>query len=127
MAEYGTFIWNELVTPDQQTSGAFYSQLFGWERKEVDAGPFGTYTIFQTDGRDVAGMMNPVHESQQFGSRWTAYVSVENLDDCMARAKELGGIVVAGPDDVEGVGRTCLLRDPAGALIPLMQPVAEPS
>jgi predicted enzyme related to lactoylglutathione lyase len=42
MKKHGTFIWNELITPDQETSGNFYSKLFGWDRKEVDAGPFGT-------------------------------------------------------------------------------------
>lgn len=122
MMEHGTFIGNELVTPDQKKSGDFYSQLFGWGRREVDAGPFGTYTIFQKDGRDIAGMMNPVHESQPFGSRWTAYVSVEDMDACIARATQLGASMVAGPDDVGGLGRTCLLKDPTGALIPLMRP-----
>ncbi len=77
---------------------------------------------FEKDGRDIAGMMNPVDESEELGSRWTAYVSVEDIDASMDRARALGAEVVAGPDDVEGVGRTCLLRDPTGALIPLMQP-----
>src|SRR5574337_2198058 len=59
MAEHGTFVWNHLVTPDQEKCGKFYCELFGWTRRVVDAGPFGIYTTFQRNGRDVAGMMNP--------------------------------------------------------------------
>jgi predicted enzyme related to lactoylglutathione lyase len=38
MSEQNPFIWHERVIPDQTSSGAFFSQLFGWARKEVDAG-----------------------------------------------------------------------------------------
>ena len=118
-----TFIWNELITTDQKKSGDFYSQLFGWQLKEVDAGPLGTYTIFQQDGEDVAGMMNPTIEyTQKLGARWYAYVNVHDIDRAIIRAKELGGTLIAGPDDIPGVGRVCLLADPTKALIRLMQP-----
>ena len=56
MTDQSPFIWHELVTPDQKTSGAFFSQLFGWTRKEVDAGKFGTYTLFQKDGLGCCGI-----------------------------------------------------------------------
>ena len=64
MPDQSPFIWHELVTVDQPTSGDFFSQLFGWTRKEVDAGRFGIYTLFQKNGQDVAGMMNPTHRAR---------------------------------------------------------------
>lgn len=127
MSEHGTFIWNELVTSDPERSGEFYTQLFGWERREVEAGPYGTYTIFHKDRRDVVGMMSPVGESGRYGNRWTAYVSVEDLNATIARAVAFGAAVIVGPDEVEGVGRACLLQDPTGALTPLMEPAANAS
>ncbi len=127
MKKQSTFIWNELVTTDQGISGDFYSQLFGWERKEVDAGPLGTYTIFRQNDKDVAGMMNPaIDYTRKLGARWYAYISVDDIDACTARARELGGMLKAGPDDIPGVGRVCLLADPTGALFLLMQPSIEP-
>ncbi len=127
MKEHGTFIWNELETPDQETSGDFYSKLFGWERKEVDAGPFGAYTIFQHKCKDVAGMMNTtIDYTRKLGARWYAYAAVEDIYAYAARAKELGGMLVAGQDDIPGVGRVCLLADPTGALVLIMQPATEP-
>ena len=64
------FIWNELDTTDQKRSGDFFCKLLGWTPKEMDAGEFGTYTIFQKDGQDVAGMMNPTPGSSTKQSRW---------------------------------------------------------
>ena len=63
MSDQNPFIWHELVTSDQEISGAFFSQLLGWERKQVDAGEFGAYTLFQKNGQDVAGMMNPTPDT----------------------------------------------------------------
>ena len=128
MAEHGTFIWNELITPDQQASGNFYSQLFGWDRKEVDAGPpFGFYTIFQRNGKDVAGMMNAtIDYTRNIGARWYGYIAVDDIDASAARAKELGGTIIAGPDNTPRVGRVCLLADPTRALVRLMQPAMSP-
>jgi len=57
MALENPFVWHELVTPDQKSSGDFFARLFGWARREVDAGPFGTYTLFQVNGSGIAGMM----------------------------------------------------------------------
>ncbi len=126
MKRQSTFIWNELITKDQRISGDFYNQLFGWERKEVDAGPLGTYTIFRQNDKDVAGMMNPtIDYTRKLGARWYAYISVDDIDAYTARAKELGGTLIAGPDDIPGVGRVCLLADPTGALVRLMQPSTE--
>jgi len=86
-------------------------------------GPFGTYTIFKRDGKDIAGMMNPtIDYTRKLGARWYAFIAVDDIDVSMSRAKELGATVITGPDDVPGIGRTCLLADPTGALIPLMQP-----
>ena len=119
----GTFIWNELVTPDQKKSGAFYSELLGWSLREVDAGPAGTYTLFQKDGKEVAGMMNPtIDYTRSRPACWYAYIAVEDVDACAARAAELGGQIIDPPGDIPGVGRICMIADPTGAPVRLMTP-----
>jgi uncharacterized protein len=123
MPDASPFIWHELVTADQPASGGFFSQLFGWTRKEVDAGPFGTYTLFQKNGHDVAGMMNPTPDTPGTGSYWHAYFAVEDVDDCARRALALRGSVLVAPHDVPDVGRVCAIADPTGAVAHLMQPV----
>jgi len=117
------FVWHELVTADQKSSGDFFCGLFGWVRREVDAGPFGTYTLFQVEGKDVAGMMNPTPDSPASGSYWHSYFAVDDVDACAAKAVQLGGEVLVPPHDVPDVGRICAVSDPTGAVAHLMQPV----
>ena len=125
MKDQSPFIWHELVTPDQTSSGAFFSQLFGWTRKEVDAGPFGIYTLFQKDGQDVAGMMNPTPDSPGKGPCWHSYIAVESVDGCAKQAPLLGGLVVVPPHEVPDVGRVCVVADPTGAVAHLMEPLKQ--
>lgn len=122
MSRQSPFIWHELVTTDQASSGEFISQLFGWTRKEVDAGAFGRYTLFQADGQDVAGMMNPTRDSPGKGSYWHFYIAVEDVDECARQALLLGGSVVVPAHDVPDVGRVCAVADPTGAVAHLLQP-----
>jgi predicted enzyme related to lactoylglutathione lyase len=113
MSESNTFIWNELVTADQASAGPFYSELFGWERQEIDAGPLGTYTVFRLRGRDVAGMMNPT--ARDYGAspppRWIGYIAVDDADRIAAQVPKLGGTVLEPPHGIPGVGRICMFQD----------------
>lgn len=124
MSNQSPFIWQELVTPDQDVSGSFFSKLLGWSLKQVDAGEFGTYTLFQKNGQDVAGMMNPTPDTPGEGSYWHSYIAVDNVDVCAKQAVELGGKVLVPPHDVPDVGRICAIADPTGAVAHLMQPVS---
>ena len=122
MAEETPFIWHELVTTDQQKSGSFFCELLGWQTREVDAGKFGTYTLFIKDGKNVAGMMNPTADTPGAGPYWHAYIAVEDVDHCAQRARELGGKVLVPVHQVPDVGRICVIADPLGAVTHLMQP-----
>ena len=122
------FIWNELVTSDQNTSGEFFSKLFGWERQEIDTGAQGTYTLFQEDGQDVAGMMNPATDySRSRPPFWAGYIEVDDVDAYVSKVEELGGNIIAPPEDIPNVGRVCMISDPSGAPICLMAPEALPA
>ena len=124
MSNQNPFIWQELVTPDQDTSGTFFCKSLGWSLKKVDAGEFGTYTLFQKEGKDIAGMMNPTPNTPDVGSCWHSYIAVEDVDICAEQTVELGGKVLVSPHDVPDVGRICAVSDPTGAVIHLMQPVS---
>lgn len=123
MNEQNPFIWQELVTPDQEISGKFFSKLFGWNLKQVNAGQFGTYTLFQKEGKDIAGMMNPTSDTPGKGSYWHSYIAVDDIDDCVRQTTELGGKVIVPPHDVPDVGRVCAVSDPTDAIVHLMQPI----
>ena len=123
MSDPNPFIWQELVTTNQETSGNFFSKLLGWKLKQVDAGEFGTYSLFQKEGQDIAGMMNSTPDTPGKGSYWHSYIAVDDIDNCVEQAVELGGKVLVPPHDVPDVGRICAVSDPTGAVVHLMQPV----
>jgi predicted enzyme related to lactoylglutathione lyase len=49
-------------------------------------------------------------------------VRVEKVDETVARAKKLGGKVVAEPTDIPNIGRFAIVLDPQGAAIAVMRP-----
>ena len=114
----GSFCWIELATNDTAAARAFYTELFGWSVSELSMGGDDVYTFFQKDGRDVAAMHGHTAGAPP---NWLSYVAVDNVDRSTAKAKELGGSVVAGPMDVFEAGRMAVLLDNQGAAFAVWQ------
>ena len=118
-----SFVWHELITTDRKKCGPFYSELFGWTCRDVDMGPY-TYTVFQEDGKDVAGMIDPLTSySRAHRPWWSGYIAVEDIEGCVDRIKMLGGEEITTIDEIPDVGRVCMVADPSGAPFCLMQTV----
>lgn len=119
------FIWNELVTPDLESSGTFFEKLLGWERYDIDMGEDGTYTLFRdANGTNLAGMMNPVTDySKDRPPFWSGYIQVDDVDAHTKKVEKLGGTIISPPVDVPNVGRMSMIADPQGAPVCLMTPV----
>jgi uncharacterized protein len=116
--EPGAWAMSLLHTTDVQGAPAFYGAVFGWETES-----FGPATLFRLPGfvggepqqpvpRDVVAAMVPAADGP---ARWTPDFWVHDADAVAAKAGELGGAVLAPPSD-NGVGRTAVLADPAGAV-----------
>ncbi len=75
----GTPSWVELSTPDPDASAAFYRDVLGWGATEPGSGETGGYRMFQSDGKNVAGLMGHMQEGQP--TAWASYVSVADADE----------------------------------------------
>lgn len=119
----GSFCWAELATTDAAAAKSFYGNLFKWGVQENSMGEGMTYTILQVQGKDAAGMygLTPDMPAQGVPPHWKVYFSVVDADQSAAKAKELGGKVIAGPFDVQDIGRMVMLEDPTGAQFALWQ------
>lgn len=115
----GSFCWIELATNNGAAARAFYTELFGWTLREVPISEGAVYTIFLNDGRDVAAMF--VTGNAKVPPNWTSYIAVADVDDSVAKARELGGSVLAGPMDVGDFGRMAMLTDNQGAAFAIWQ------
>ncbi len=113
----GTFCWPELATIDQSGAKAFYSALFNWETQDDDIGGGEVYTMMSLQGRTLGALYNmrPEERSQGIPPHWNSYVAVESADTSAAKAKALGGTILAEPFDVMDVGRMAIIQDPTGA------------
>jgi uncharacterized protein len=114
----GTFSWVDLGTTDVEGAKAFYGGLFGWQMEDLSTAR-GGYTMCSLQGRDVAGIHRHAEDE---GTGWGSSITVEDIDQATARARELGASMLAEPFDVPDAGRTAVLRDPSGAVVSLWQP-----
>lgn len=110
----GAFSWCELLTSDAGSAKAFYTNLFGWGTREMPM-PEGNYTSFQVGETAVGGLMKMSPAAAGMPPMWGVYVTVSNVDETIARVKQLGGKVLKAPWDVSGVGRMAVIQDPQGA------------
>lgn len=108
----GSVCWNELMTGDVDVANIFYKSVFGWKRQEADF-PDLEYFLMMQGGEAVCGMMSFPEEDSQH-PYWLVYVSVDDCDKTLAKAKELGGKIVMPPTDFKGVGRGGIISDPCG-------------
>ena len=118
----GSFSWLELGTSDQKGAKQFYSSLFGWQPQDYPMGPDNVYTMFQLQGKDVAGCYATAANSPGAPPNWAVYVAVQDADQTARRAAELGGSALKEPFDVFTFGRMAVLKDPTGAIFCIWQP-----
>lgn len=118
----GIFSWNELMSPDAEGSAKFYESMFGWTREKMPMPGGFDYHFFRCGERPVAGMIQLTPEMQmgECPPFWGSYVTVENADESVAKAKELGAEVLKEVTDLP-MGRFAVLKDPQGAVISIWE------
>ena len=118
--EPGALAWVELATRDTGRAQQFYTGLFGW-KAEAWPGAEMPYTMFGDDEGPTAGLFEMPKEMEGAPPHWMPYFAVEDADATAARARELGGTVVMGPQDIPEVGRFAVLRDPQGGVFSIIR------
>ena len=119
----GDFCWIELHTSDQNAAKKFYGSLFGWTPHDSPMGDAGVYTEFKLQGREAAAgcSLRPDEKSQGIPPYWLIYITVENADDAVAKAQQLGGKIFMAAFDVMDAGRMAIIQDPTGAVFCVWQ------
>ena len=119
----GSFCWSELITTDPEGAEGFYADLVGWRSVPQELVPGTVYTSFLQGERPVGGMMKMEGaEWDGVPPHWMNYVSVADVDATVAKAADLGGLVIVPPTDIPGVGRFSTLQDPTGAVFSIIAP-----
>ena len=121
VAVRGGWLWNELHTSDPTQALAFYEKALGFSHRAMDMGPAGTYHIISRNGVDRGGVTG--HLQPGAPPHWLPYVAVDDVDAAVARARKLGATIPMGAEDIPGVGRIGVLKDPTGAVLAIMKPL----
>lgn len=133
--EHGSLNFNGLATRDLEGAKAFYGPVFGWETLALPSGVmwtlpgYGDHLEERSPGLreqmagmgapegfiDVVAALQPIADDDaETPAHWSVTFAVDDADATAAKARELGGEIVAGPVDAPW-SRLAVIRDPQGA------------
>jgi predicted enzyme related to lactoylglutathione lyase len=111
MDNHRRFVWHDLMSTDLEGSKKFYGELFGWQVKKDEQGP---YNLILAEGKDIGGMMKL--ERAGIPSHWVGYISVDNIDDTIGKITANGGKIHHPKTDIPKIGQFAVAADPQGAV-----------
>ena len=104
--------WNELSTPDQNTSMSFYMNLFGWTNpSSMPMGEMGDYRFLFVDDQRIGACMEEANEP----AHWRFYFVVPSIANAAEAIKANGGQIISGPHEIPEGGVILIGTDPQGA------------
>ncbi|MFC0686078.1 VOC family protein [Novosphingobium clariflavum] len=106
--------WNELASPDQAASMAFYARHFGFTFNEkMSMGDMGDYCFIGHHGQTLGAIMQ--RQSEQQPAMWLFYFGVPSITAAKSAIEAHGGTVLMGPHEVPGGDWIIVAMDPQGA------------
>lgn len=119
----------EIAVDDKEQAKAFYGSVFGWQITDMDMGGAGTYTLALTTEVDEQtqiptrpGAINGalIERTDQINAP-VITINVDSVDDTLGKVTAAGGAVVAGRQEVPGMGAYAYVRDVSGNVIGLWE------
>mgnify|MGYP001810099901 CR=1 FL=1 len=121
----GTIAWTDLTVPDAVVVRDFYAAVCGWRAHPVAMDGYEDFGMV-VEGRDgaVAGICHARGANADIPPQWLNYVTVPSLDASLAACTANGGSIVRPATNLGAYGRMAVIRDPAGAVLALMEPAS---
>ena len=108
----------EVIGKDGDRLQSYYSELFGWD---IDSDNPMRYGLVQREGNtnsEGIGIGGGVGGGPEgYEGHVTFYVEVPDVEAALARAEELGGSRIMGPDEMSPGMMIGMLRDPEGHIV----------
>jgi uncharacterized protein len=119
----GSICWTDLTVPNAEEVKTFYEAVVGLKSTPHDMeADYHDFNMNLPDtGETVTGICHARGVNADVPPQWLVYFLVEDIEASVAKCKELGGEIVAGPR-LMGTGGFCVVRDPAGAVCALFNP-----
>jgi predicted enzyme related to lactoylglutathione lyase len=115
----------EVIGKDGKALQDYYSQLFGWEINADNPMNYGTVDRegnLSDEGVGIGGGVAGGPEGYE--GHVTFYVQVPDVEESLAKAEQLGGSRIFGPEEMQSIGLILgQFTDPEGHVIGLITPL----
>ncbi len=109
---HGAPSWIEHTSTDTEAARKFYENVLGWAIGEMPMKDGSTYPVIMVNDKPVGGF-----PPMPGAGGWLLYITVDDVDARVAKAKSAGATVVREAVTAPGVGRMAAIADPFGAQI----------
>jgi predicted enzyme related to lactoylglutathione lyase len=121
-AEIGARIGFDLTVPNAEEVRDFYASVLGWTFEPLSMGDYDDYFMKNpANGEVVAGVCHALGMNADLPPQWLTYFVVADLDASLRQCEESGGVIVSAIKGGVGEPRYCVIQDPAGAYMALME------
>jgi len=121
--EVGSIGWFDLTVPNATEVRDFYKKVVGWKTADVAMDGYNDYCMNSPEsGKTVAGVCHARGVNESLPPTWMIYITVKSAAASAKRCVAMGGSVLVEPKGLGGMGRYCVIRDPAGAVAALFEP-----
>lgn len=119
----GTVTWIDLTVPNADAVRAFYEEVAGWASESVTMQDYNDFCMLPAAGAaPVAGICHSRGVNAGLPPQWLIYINVRNLNDSLEAVVRNGGEILERRP-ASSWGTMAVIRDPAGAVCALFQPV----
>ena len=117
----GRVVHFEFSSNNLEASKKFFETVMNWEITSWE-GPI-QYLLVKTGEKDSLGIDGAIFPPPGDGIEGTINtISVDNLDDSIAKVKANGGEILRPKNEIPGVGWFVYARDPGGIVFGLLEP-----
>ena len=106
----------EIPADDPERAQRFYAGVLDWQFSSMTA--FPAYYLFRT-APERGGAIGRLGQSA--GETVRPYITVDSIDEAVAKAEQLGGKVLTTKQEIPGQGWFAILRDTEGNELPLFE------
>lgn len=107
---HGAPSWLQHSSSDPAAARDFYETVLGWTVSELPMKDGSNYPAIVVAGAPVGGFAPIPGEGG-----WLAYITVDDVDSRLEKAKAAGATIIAEALTAPGVGRVATIADPFGA------------
>ena len=121
LAEPGDWIWIQLLSRDARKAAEFYRSVAGYEIVGNTSSNRLSDYVLTSEGYARATIRTIPKANTQVQPTWLPFVRVKKISESLDRAKQLGGKVLIEPKPEVFDGKACVIADPTGAAVGLLE------